>query len=54
MRNIAPVISDESTILIICTLGGSPTKFVLQRNKWFYDGLKYFFYYLLLLERTFG
>ena len=40
MRNMAAVSSDESTILIICTLEWSPTQFVLQCDQWFHDGLK--------------
>ena len=41
-------------IFIICTLEWSRTQFVLQWDQWFHDGLKSFFHYLLLLERTFG
>ena len=54
MRNLAAGSSDESTILILCTLKWSPTQFVLQCDQWFHDGLKFFIYYLLLLERAFG
>ena len=38
MSNLATVISDESTILILCTL----TQSVLQCDQWFHDGLKSF------------
>ena len=51
---MAAVSSDESTILNLCTLEWSPTQFVLQHDQWFHDGLKFFFHYLLFLERTFG
>ena len=53
MTNLAAVSSDESTILILCTLKSSPTQFFLQCDQWFHDGLKILFQYLLLLERTF-
>ena len=54
MTNLAVVISNESTFLILCTLKWSPTQFVLQCNQLFHDGLKLLFHYLLLLEQTFG
>ena len=54
MRNLDAVSWDESTILIFCALEWSPTKFVLQCDQWFHDGLNFFFHYLLLLEWTFG
>ena len=54
MRNMAAESSDEFLILIICTLEWSRTQFVQQCDQWFHDGLKFFFHYLLLLERTFG
>ena len=54
MRNVATVSSDESTILILGTLEGSPTHFVVQCDQWFHDGLIFFFHSLLLLERKFG
>ena len=54
MRNVASVSSDESSILILCSLEWSPTQFVLQCDQWFHDGLIFFFHYLLLLVRTFG
>ena len=53
MRNLDAVSWDESTILIFCALEWSPTKFVLQCDQWFHDGLNFFFHYLLLLEWTF-
>ena len=53
MRNVAFVSSDESSILILCSLEWSPTQFVLQCVQWFHDGLIFFFHYLLLLEWTF-
>ena len=46
--------SDESKTSILCTLEWSPTQFVLQCDQWFYDQLKIFCHYLLLLELTFG
>ena len=56
MRNAASASSDESSILILCSLEWSPTHFVLQCDQWFHDGLRliFFCHYLLLLERTFG
>ena len=54
MTNLAVVISNESTFLILCTLEWSPTQFVLQCNQLFHDGLNLLFHYLLLLEQTFG
>ena len=35
------------------TLEWSPIQFVLQCKQWFHNGLKFFFHYLLLLERAF-
>ena len=53
MGNVASASSDESSILILCSLEWSPTQFVLQCDQWFHDGLIFFFHYLLLLEWTF-
>ena len=53
MRNVASVSSDESSILILCSLELPSMQFVLQCDQWFHDGLIFFFHYLLLLERTF-
>ena len=52
MGNVASASSDESSILILCSLEWSPTQFVLQCDQWFHDGLIFFFHYLLLLKRT--
>ena len=54
MRNVAAASSDESTILILCTLERLPTQIVLQCDQSFHDGLLFFFHYLLFLERTFA
>ena len=54
MGNVASASSDESSILILCSLEWSPTQFVLQCDQWFHDGLIFFFHYSLLSERTFG
>ena len=54
MRNVAAVNSDESTILILCTLEWSLTQFVLQCDQWFHDGLKFLFHYLFHSERMFS
>ena len=51
---MAAVSSGKSTILFFCTLEWLLTQFFLQCNQWFHDGLKFFFHYLLLLERKFG
>ena len=40
MRNLACVSSDESSVLILCSLEWSPTQFALQCNQWFHDGNK--------------
>ena len=45
MKNSTAVSSNESTLLILCKLGQSPTEFVLQYNQWFHDGLNFFFHY---------
>ena len=49
MRNVAIVSSDESSILILCSLEWSPTQFVLQCNQWFHD---WFFLSLFITFRT--
>ena len=54
MKNLAAVSSDESKILILCTLEWLPTQFVLQCNQWFREALDFFFHYSILLEPNFG
>ena len=51
MRNVASISSDESSILILCSLEWSPTQFVLQCDQWFRDGL-IFFLSLFIIFRT--
>ena len=49
MRSFAAVSLNESTFLIFCIV----SRFVLQCDQLFHDGLKFFFRCLLLLEQTF-
>ena len=51
MRNVASVSSDESSILILCSLELPSMQFVLQCDQWFHDGL-IFFLSLFITFRT--